>query len=402
LAKHLPAAGWTPVVVCVDEAFHEELPDHGLASLVPRSVEILKVSALSPRLCRPLGLGEISLRAWRTLRSAVFSLLETRDVGVVLITGSPFYPMLMAAQIKRRFDVPVVLDFQDPWVSSWGAKQPRFSKKGLSHALAVALEPHVVGAADFITSVSDAQNGEMLRRYPKLPADRFLAIPIGGDPEDFEALGAYAAKETDDLLAKGKLNFSFVGTCMPRSGPLMRIFLQGVRQFRLERPDLAKKVRFNFIGTGNHSAAKATPVSRIAFDVGVEDLVFEMPERISFSRALSALVASDVVLIIGSDEAHYTASKIYPGLMSGRPFLSIFHLASSSHAILRDAGGGIALSYDPLNEASALSTKVAAALVKLVCSPCTVGTADPDSYKAYTANSIAGQFAHIFDTLTLK
>ena len=46
--------------------------------------------------------------------------MEERPVGVVLITGSPYYPMLFAGVVKRRFGVPVVLDFQDPWVSAWG------------------------------------------------------------------------------------------------------------------------------------------------------------------------------------------------------------------------------------------------------------------------------------------
>ena len=163
LAKHLPAAGWTPIVLCVDESYHEEQLDPGLAALVPASAELVKVSALSPRLCRPLGLGEISLRAWKPLRRTVMQLLYTRSVEAVLITGSPYYPMLLAGEIKRRFGVPVVLDFQDPWVSAWGAKQPRWSKSGLSHQLSVLLEPKALSASDFITSVSDTQNAEMRR-----------------------------------------------------------------------------------------------------------------------------------------------------------------------------------------------------------------------------------------------
>ncbi len=141
LAKHLPTAGWTPIVVCVDEAFHEQRLDPGLAALVPPSVEVVKVPALSQRACRPLGLGEISLRAWWPLRQAVMRLLETRPVDAVLITGSPYYPMLLAREIKRRFGTGVVLDFQDPWVSAWGATLPPWSKGGLAHRLALTLSP---------------------------------------------------------------------------------------------------------------------------------------------------------------------------------------------------------------------------------------------------------------------
>ena len=96
----------------MDEAYHEERLDPGLAASGQHRSRP-KVPALSSRLCRPFGLGDISLRAWRPLRQAVLRLMEERPVGVVLITGSPYYPMLLAGVVKRRFGVPVVLDFQD-------------------------------------------------------------------------------------------------------------------------------------------------------------------------------------------------------------------------------------------------------------------------------------------------
>jgi hypothetical protein len=38
VAKHLPAAGWQAVVLCVDKAYHEERLDLDLARLVPARV----------------------------------------------------------------------------------------------------------------------------------------------------------------------------------------------------------------------------------------------------------------------------------------------------------------------------------------------------------------------------
>src|SRR5690349_8202314 len=108
LAKHLPAAGWTPIVLCVDESFHEEDIDPGLAALVPKQVRIHKSRAFPACFTRPLGFGDISLRAWYPLRQMLLNLLKTEPIHAVLITGSPFYPMLLARLIKRRFKVPVV------------------------------------------------------------------------------------------------------------------------------------------------------------------------------------------------------------------------------------------------------------------------------------------------------
>src|SRR5262249_15126890 len=134
-----------------------------------------------------------------------------------LITGAPFYPMLLTPEIKRRFGVPVVLDFQDPWVSAWGSARPMLSKAGLSHALATWLEPRAVRSAAFVTSVSDTQNAEMLARYPLLDARRVAGIPIGGDRDDFEALRAAPPADAEDELEPGKIHLSYVGTFLPRS-----------------------------------------------------------------------------------------------------------------------------------------------------------------------------------------
>src|SRR6516225_822448 len=78
LAKHLPAAGWTPIILCVDETYHEQGLDPALAALVPEDVKIVKTTALPARFVRSLGFGDISLRAWYPLRRALIRLLETQ------------------------------------------------------------------------------------------------------------------------------------------------------------------------------------------------------------------------------------------------------------------------------------------------------------------------------------
>ncbi|MFZ0426405.1 MAG: glycosyltransferase, partial [Xanthobacteraceae bacterium] len=185
MAKHLPAAGWRPIVLCVDERFHDESLDPALATLLPADIQIVKTAALPVRLTQLAGVGDLGLRAFFHLKSAARKILDTDSIDVVLITGSPFYPMLLSRWLKRRFGVPVVLDFQDPWVSSFGAAQPRFSKAGLAHWLAARLEPTALRHADFVTSVSEVQNAEMASRYSWLDACKMAAIPIGGDADDY-------------------------------------------------------------------------------------------------------------------------------------------------------------------------------------------------------------------------
>lgn len=403
LAKYLPAAGWTPIIVCVDEAFHEQRLDPELAKLVPQSAEIVKVKALSPRLCRPLGFGEISLRAWFSLRRKVLELLKSRQIDTVLITGSPFYPMMLAREIKRRFKVPVVLDFQDPWVSSWGAKQTFLSKAGLSHKLATLLEPIAVEATDFITSVSEKQNEELHARYPHLAAERMAAIPIGVDPDDYKALGMMPATNSVIALDPTCFNLSYVGTIWPAVIDTVRTMLQSLAEVRNRRPDVYSRLRLNFVGTTkNPNASDGCWVRSLAEGFGVADAVREYPERLPYLEALSLQVRSDAILVLGSLEPHYTASKIYGVMMSGRPYISVFHRESSSHQILSRAGGGIAIEFG--SDVALLTTvsSIADAIVRLAIARNTFGCTDPAAYRDFCADEIAKRFADVFDRLLLR
>ena len=403
LARRLPEAGWTPVVVCVDESFHEERLDPGLAALVPPSVEIVKVGAISARLARPLGFGDLGLRACLQLRRAIFGLLETRAIDAVLVTGSPYYPMLLAGEIKRRFGVPVVLDFQDPWVSAWGAEQPRFSKSGLAHALSVWLEPRAVRAADFITSVSAIQNDEMAARYPWLDKTRMAAIPIGGDDDDYEALRNATFPSDGGGLEKGCVNFCYAGTIWPPVIGTLKTFLRAMALLRDRHPAVFARVRLRFIGTtANPNDTTGYRVLPLAEAAGVADIVRETPQRLPYLQALSIQANSEGALIFGSAEPHYTASKIFSILMSRRPFLSILHKASSAHEILTRSGGGIALSFGSPDELSALEGPLADAIATIATDPASLGRADPAVYAAYHARAISARYAAIFERLAAR
>jgi len=400
LVKHLPAVGWEPIVLCVDEAYHEELLDSGLGALVPLNIEIIKVRAISAKITRSIGVGEISIRAWYFLRNSLLSLLETGRIDVVLISGSPYYPMLFARETKRRFSLPTVLDFQDPWVSHWGADQPWHSKAALVHRIATVLEPRALRSADFVTSVSDVQNAEMLARYPWFDASRMAAIPIGGDPDDFVVLRDTGPLQNEIELERGFVHLSYVGTFLPRGEAVVRTLFRAFARLRVTRPALASRIRLNFVGTSNQPREVSIyRVRSIAEAEGVAEAVREIPGRVFYLHALSVLARSNGVLLLGSEEPHYTASKIYPGLMCGRPYLSLFHRSSSAHAILAAAGGGRALAFETRGELAELENAIAESLQTLALTPEHLGVPNPAVYEPFQANYIASRFAKIFDSL---
>jgi hypothetical protein len=400
LAKHLPACGWQPIVLCVDGQYHTERLDPELAKLLPANLQVVRVPALSTTQMRRFGIGDIGLRGYPYLYGAVRKLVPSRPIDAVMITGSPFYPFLLASRIRKELRIPVLLDFQDPWVSSYGASRQPFTKAWAAHQLASWLEPRAVASADFITSVSERQNDELLARYPSFPRDRVDAIPIGGDASDYDYLRANPPARREVTLPDGRINFSYVGTAMPRSTSLFEALFSAVRKLVDSDEAWAERLRLNFVGTSNQPGGFGDFKLRdLAESYGLGRFVSETPQRVPYLQALDLLANSHAIFMIGSDEPHYTASKIYPGLLSGTPFLGLFHKASSAYEILCRSSGGRVLGFERTDDLPLMTDAIASSLREIALTPAVVGKVDPTVVGEYEAGNIAKRFASIFDSL---
>jgi hypothetical protein len=208
LANQLRHFGWSTTTIAVHEDFHKEAADPFLELLVKQDVDLVKIPALPISMTKWIGLGDLSLRAHFHLRKTMKTILSEREFDVILITGWPYYQMLNSHWLKKTFKMPVILDFQDPWVSAEGARLSKFSKGGLSHLLATILEPIALRNASFVVSVSELQNQQMADRYSWLNRQNMAAIPIGGDPDDFEAL-----RSNPPLNPQVQLDGDYINLC---------------------------------------------------------------------------------------------------------------------------------------------------------------------------------------------
>jgi len=60
----------------------------------------------------------------------------------------------------------------------------------------------------------------------------------------------------------------------------------------------------------------------------------EQPRRIPYLASLQVMIDSHALLLVGSDEPHYTPSKVFPYVLAERPLLAVFHEDSSVVRIL--------------------------------------------------------------------
>lgn len=408
LAPHLPAHGWEPTVLTVDPRDYEGRLDPELATLVPEGLRVLRCRALPARWTRLLGIGDLGLRAWPGLARTAARLLSAERFDAVVITIYPTYPALLGPRLRRRFGVPFVLDYQDPWVGSWGAAVGGGKggavdwKSRASRALALRLEPRAARAASALTAVSAATCEAVLERYPELAGLPYAEIPLGAEPADFGRVRERPRPNGHFDPEDGRFHLCYVGTLLPLGFETLRALFAAVARLRERRPDLYDRLALHFFGTSNQTAAdapgRALPVAR---ELGVADRVDEVAPRIDYLDAARVQTQASALVLLGSSESHYTASKLFPALLSRRPLLALYHERSTVVEMLRRASPTArCVTYGDTARAGDRVDEIYAALAALVESP-EAGPVplDPQALAELSAAAMAGRLARVLDQI---
>lgn len=404
LAPHLPHFGWEPVVLTVAPDAYEGRLDPNLADLVPPSVEVVRVAARPARLTRRVGIGDLGLRAYGALRSAAIALCSARRFDAAFVTIYPTYPAMLGPQLKQRFGVKFILDYQDPWVGAWGAAVgggPGRSvdfKSRLSRRVAEYLEPRALCAADGVTAVSARTYEEAIDRIgcrPPVTAE----IPIGWDERDIVA--SRVRGRVQPRFEQGMVHLCYVGTLLPLGVDVLRALLKAVKVVTERNPRVAGALRLHFIGTSNQSDASEPIVLPHAQALGVAHLVDERPARVDYLDALGLLRQSSIVLLLGSSEPHYTPSKVFPALLASRPLLAMYHERSPVVELLRTAlpppAGQVVAFGDAERWDDASVARIADRLSTLLGLAGQTVDVNAGALEPWSARALAGRLARVCD-----
>lgn len=408
LAPYLSEFGWEPTVLTVERSANEGREDPDLEAMVPASLRVVRAPAWRVKWTRKLGVRDLGLRAFTGLYREASRLLAAEKYDALFITIFPTYPALLGPLLKSRFRVPFVLDYIDPWVSAWGQQVGGGEngtvdlKSRLTRLAALSLEPSAVRAADAVTAVSAGTYEMIAERIPELKRIPCVAIPYGGDAADFAHLRkSHRANPWFDP-SDGNFHISYVGTLLPLGFETLRAVFAGLRLLRDSAPAAYGRIRLHFFGTSNQTLgnpeARVLPVARAS---GVDDRVSEHPLRVDYLDALTVQVDASAILLMGSSEPHYTASKLYPALLSGRPLLAVYHSESSVAEIMSQVTGPPAahlITYSREDPAENRAAAIAEALRSLVEHPFADAIQWPSAaLDTFSARSLAGNLAHVLD-----
>lgn len=307
------------------------------APLRPRRVQRWLESALAP--CDEGGLASKVLKtaatwaawvpdrqvAWVDAALAVGSeLIEARRPQVLFGSSPPHSLHLASTALARRFGLPLVSDFRDPWSDNPERAWPSGWHRGHERRL----EARVLRDSALVLANTPGNAGMLRRSFPWLPPGRVQVLPNGFDPARRAALEAARPVPRAD----GRLLVLFTGHAYAGGAPAF----EALAALLAADPGLPRRVLFRFVGSMD------PPVARLCGPLERAGLVERSP-AVPADEVPGLLAGADALFyVVPPAGRHWIPSKLYDYLLAGKPVLAVLP-RGDAWDVLQRAGTGLLL-----------------------------------------------------------
>ncbi|MEO5910959.1 MAG: glycosyltransferase [Pelobium sp.] len=390
--------GWKAEVVIVNSTCTDIGQDALLLQSIPASIKIHKIKALSKKYTAKIGLGSLALRSLWFYKKYVDQLLKQEHFDLIYFSTTQFPVCILGAHWKNKFGIPYVIDLQDPWHSTYYEDKPineRPKKYWFSYRLNKYLEPLAMKKVDGLISVSQAYLNTMHERYPRTKLIPQKVITFGAFEKDFEIAAVHSLQIKAAINpAQGFKNIAYVGRGGFDMQDATRLLFKVFKELLISNKKAYACFRFHFIGTSYATKGQGVPsFMPIAKEMNLEEYVLEQTDRIGFYESIRTLQAADALVVMGSNDPQYTASKIYPYILAQKPLLGIFNSQSSAYTIINNCSAGIVTALER-EEKSKISL-----FLKGILNNSLIFNPKWDHFKLYGAKSMTHSQCEIFDQM---
>lgn len=253
------------------------------------------------------------------------SFLKNNSIDVIVSTGPPHTTHLIAQKIAKKFNIPWMADFRDPWtnidfyhqlkLTYWADKKHK------------RLEKKVLKDADVMVTVSKSWAKDFLRISGKEP----IVITNGFDPDDF--------LEAGKLSLDKKFSITHIGSLNKDRNPF--IFWEVINELINEHSNFATDLEIKLIGpidiSINEQLAKHNLISKTT-------LIDSLPHK----DVLSHLIQSQLLLLPLNDVPNIDGvipGKMYEYFGAKRPIICIGKEDGDAADIIHETQTGIVVGF---------------------------------------------------------
>ena len=339
---HYRAHGWEPIVLCVDDREVDGVREPELIGTIPPEVKVIRSGALPLRWMRWLGVRNVGLRCWLHFLFAGARLIRREQIDLVFFSNTQFVTFTLGRIWHAWLGTPYIFDMQDPWRTDYyersGSRRPPGGwKYQLARLMALVLEGWSFRRVGGVMSVSPSYLDDLRGRYAWLADTPTRVIGFGASRSDTDMALTLPPPAVRYERHGGEVHFLYSGASGPVMPHSLSVLFDGLRLFREENPEGARRLRFHFFGTSYVAPGQGkNSVMPVAERCGVADQVDEIPHRLGHLECLRLQLEADALLLLGSSDLAYSPSKIYPYFLAERPMLSIVFADSVLARLVHD------------------------------------------------------------------
>lgn len=382
--QHLPSLGWEPVVLTVNPRVYETVsPD--LQKEIPSGTLVRRAFALNAAKDLAIG-GKYFAASARPDRWSSWRFDGIRQ-GMKLISAFKpqaiwsTYPIptahVIAAELKKRTELPWVADFRDPMAQDGYPSDPQTWNSF------VQIEQRTLREASASVFTTPGAVRTYQARYPDC-ASRVHLIENGYDEMSF--LAAEKSGLVGSALRPGKLTILHSGIVYQEERNPVALF-QALA--RLKEVGVLQRLIIRFRASGQDDLLRS-----LAGQFNVVDNVEILP-ALPYVEALQEMLRADALLVLQASNCNeQIPAKLYEYLRANRPVLALTDPEGDTAATVWQAG---------LNWLARLSS--ADEIFDLFCEAVAAfdekreGTPDPEAVARSERRSRATQLAHLFGSL---
>ena len=389
IAKYLPTYGWLPVVLSAKRSRLRPVYDVSVMKDIPPNIQVHRTWSLESKLLMGYLPALLHInRKWLhipdqfigwfpfALRKGLH-IIRNEKVDAIFSSSLPNTCHLVAYILKQRTGLPWVADFRDFWTQttyiSYPAPVLRLENK---------MERAVITTADRITAINDSLKNDLRNKYSGEPAEKFVTITHGFDPQDFPATNS--KKES----SSGKFIITYAGSLYGRRK--VDIFIYAIKELLEENKDLSGKLNIKFVGG-------VLPAERLAHQLGLDQVV-TTSGWVTHQEVWSYLADSDALLFIlgtGKLDEEASTGKLFEYMATGKPILALAPEGVASN-IIREANVGVIV--NPEDKAGIKQT--ICELYRKWLSGNLGISPNKEVIEQYDIRVLSKRFATIFDELT--
>ena len=250
--------------------------------------------------------------------------LFDNPVDLIISTGPPHSMHLIALGLKKKFDIPWIADFRDPWTDIDFYHKLKLTQ--LADRRHRNLEKSVLNAADHVVTVSPGCAADM----EKITHRKIEVINNGFDPTDYD----FKRPELDETFTISH----FGAFNKDRNPSALWIAMNELSQTNI---DFKKLLRINLIGQTDQTVITDIEINNLK-----ENLIVK--EHLPHNEGLAELSKSQVLLLPLNDAPNVKGilpGKMYEYMALRRPILALGPTDADYAKILRETNAGVPLGF---------------------------------------------------------